>query len=263
VCKYFGTSKSGYYKKLTSLDAVSIFEDVVVTEVKQIRSDFPYYGTRRLWEAMKKTGFSIGREHLRKILKKYGFILPVRYKKIHTSIPGNLQISPQNLIKGLDVTHKNQIWVTDITYVHTLEGIVYVSALMDIYSRKIISAYVSTNLKTSSSLLCLQGALKSVKHTKGIIHHSDHGTQYCSYDNLNTLLDNEMEVSFTGKDHCYDNAKIERFWKTLKYEYGLKAIIKSKYLANKLIMNAIDNYNNYRLHSALNYRVPEEVYNAA
>lgn len=263
LCAYFGMSKSGYYKKLASLENACIFEDMIVQEVKQIRADFPFYGTRKLWEEMKNNGFTIGRDHLHKILLKYGLILPLRHKKIHTSIPGNLEISAQNLIKNLPVTHKNQVWVTDITYVYTLEGIVYVSALMDIFSRKIISASVSPNLKASGSLACLNGALKTVDDPKGIIHHSDHGTQYCSYGYLETLLHNSMVVSFTGKDHCYDNAKMERFWKTLKYEYGLKEVIKSKHLANKLIMNAIDNYNHHRLHAALNYRVPSAVYNAA
>lgn len=240
-----------------------IYEEIMMREVKEIRAEHPFYGTRKIWGDLRKAGHQIGRDKLHKLLVKYGYILPLRYKKIRTTIPGNLEISPQNLLKKLPVTHKDQVWVTDITYIHTLEGIIYVSAIMDIFSRKIISASISTNLKASSSLLCLQGALKTVSCTKGIIHHSDHGTQYCSYNYLNTLLDNEMDVSFTGKDHCYDNAKMERFWKTLKYEYGLKDIIRSKYLAKKLIMNAIDDYNNRRLHAALNYRVPEEVYNAA
>jgi len=263
LCAYFGISKSGYYKKLKNLEHERIYEDMVIQEVRRIRVEFPYYGTRKVWREMQNSGFTIGRDYLHKILVKYGLILPVRYKKIHTSIPGKLEISVHNLVKDLPITHKNQVWVTDITYVHTLEGIVYISALMDIYSRKIISAVTSTNLKATGSLACLQGALRTVDNPGGIIHHSDHGTQYCSYAYLETLLDNNMEVSFTGKDHCYDNAIMERFWKTLKYEYGLKDVIKSKYLACKLIDNAIDHYNHRRLHAALNYMVPEDVYNAA
>ena len=263
LCAYYGISKSGYYKKLNHLEHERIYEDLVLQEVRQIRTESPYYGTRKVWREMKTGGFRIGRDRLHKILVRNGLIQPIRYKKIHTSVPGNLGISAQNLVKNLPITHKNQVWATDITYVYTLEGIVYISALMDIYSRKIISATVSTNLKTTGSLACLHGALKTVEDAKGIIHHSDHGTQYCSYAYLETLLANHMEVSFTGTDHCYDNAKMERFWKTLKYEYGLKDVIKSKYLACKLINNAIDHYNHRRLHAALNYRVPAEVYNAA
>jgi transposase InsO family protein len=239
------------------------YERMIIAEVRKIRSVNQAYGTRKLWRQLARDGIIIGRDRLHRILRKYDLLLPRHYKKVYTTFPGIYEPGFENKIKGLAVDHVNQAWCTDITYIHTTEGILYVSALMDLYSRKIISYNISNNLRTEGALGCLERALKEVTQTKGIIHHSDHGTQYCSYRYLHTLHRNGLEVSFTGKDHCFDNAKMERFFNTLKYEYGLQAVVRNKKLAIELIKKAINNYNHIRLHAAINYMTPSELYDAA
>lgn len=263
ICLFFDKSKSWYYDTLASCERVREFEQKIIESVMEIRAEHPFYGIRKLWHQLARNGIEIGRDRLHRLLRKYNLTLPRHFKKIRTSIPGIYDIGFENKIKGISIEHPNQVWCTDITYIHTTEGILYVSALMDAYSRKIISYNISNNLRTEGSLNCLEAALKSVPLANGIIHHSDHGTQYCSYRYLNQLLSHGLEVSFTGQAHCYDNAKIERFFNTLKYEYGLINVIRNKQLAIKLIKSAVLDYNSKRLHAALKYNIPDELYYAA
>lgn len=263
ICSYLDISKSWYYELKANQERHREHEAEMVTVVKQIRAEHPAYGIKKVWKQMSRNGIVIGRDRLHRLMKKKGLILPRHYKKVRTSFPGIYDQGFENKIKGLTVDHINQVWCTDITYIHTAEGMLYLSAMMDVFSRKIISLHVSNNLRTEGSLACLNKALKQVPNAVGIIHHSDHGTQYCSYRYLNLLSCQGMQISFTGKDHCYDNAKMERFFNTIKYEYGLKKVIKSKKLAIEMINNAVYDYNYKRMHAALDYKIPCEVYDAA
>ena len=263
ICHYYDKSKSWYYDTLASQGRVLEYEQMILSEASKIRKINPAYGTRKLWQQLARNGVDIGRDKLHRILNKHDLTLPRRYKKVRTTFPGMYDYGFQNLLANLKVDHKNQVWCTDITYITTTEGILYVSAMMDLHTRKIISYSINTNLKTDGSLDCLNKALKQCPHPEGIIHHSDHGVQYCSGRYLERLFKNGMLVSFTGPNHCYDNAKMERFFNTLKYEYGLKKVIKSKRIAVELIKNAIHNYNYTRLHAAINYMIPAELYDVA
>jgi transposase InsO family protein len=263
ICSFLDISKSWYYEMKASLERQKEYEKAILNAVRQIRAEHPVYGTKKLWKQLERNGVTIGRDRLHRLLTKHGLILPRHYKKVRTSFPGIYDQGFENKLKGLNVTHINQVWCTDITYIHTAEGMLYISAMMDVYSRKIISLNISNNLRTDGSLDCLSKALHHIPTASGIIHHSDHGTQYCSYRYLSLLSSNGMQISFTGKDHCYDNAKIERFFNTLKHEYGLKGVIKSKKLAIEMVKNAIYDYNYKRLHAALGYKIPYEVYDAA
>lgn len=263
ICSNLGVSKSWYYETMANREKVRQYEQQIVNEVQEIRKENPVYGTRKIWHQLARDGTIIGRDKLHKILLKYNLTQPKHRKKVRTTFPGMYEQGFNNLIKNLIIDHKDQVWCTDITYIYTTEGILYVSGIMDIFSRKIISFNVSNNLRTEGSLVCLQKALKQVANPQGIIHHSDHGVQYCSGRYLEALLSKGMQVSFTGPNHCFDNAKMERFFNTLKYEYGLNAVIKSKKLAIQMIKNAVQNYNYTRLHAAINYMIPCELYDVA
>jgi transposase InsO family protein len=263
VCKCFDKSKSWYYDTLASSQRVLEYEQMIVNEVVKIRAIHQAYGIRKLWHELSNIGIEIGRDKLHRILRKRGLLLSRHYKKVRTSIPGIYDSGFENLIKGLPITRPNQAICADITYVHTTDGILYLSVLMDMFSRKILSFNISNNLQTDGALDCLNQALKNAPDLKGAIHHSDHGCQYCSYRYLKRLQANGLAISFTGQNHCYDNAKIERFFNTLKHEYLLRGVIKSKRLARELIKSAIHDYNNHRLHAGINYQVPAQVYNAA
>ena len=263
ICRIYGISKSGYYKRLKEEPVKAAFEQNVVSMIKNIRKAHPYYGLRKIYAQFDRDDHPVSRDKLWHVMQKHDLMLPRRYRKIRTSIFTGAEFQPTNLIKGVETTGKNQIWVTDITYIITMEGVMYMSAIMDLHSRKIIAHSISTDLTTNSSMLCLDKALKTVDKPSGIIHHSDRGSQYCSHAYRRVLQIKEMKISYTGKDHCYDNAKMERFFNTLKYEYGLHGIVKSMDLAKQLINSAVKDYNGYRLHAALQYRIPNEVYDEA
>lgn len=263
ICRTYGISKSGYYKRLKAEPVKAMYEQSVISEVKNIRKAHPQYGLRKVCAQMARDKHPVSRDKLWRMMQKHALMLPRKYRKIRTSIFLGAGFQPTNLIKGVEATGKNQIWVTDITYIITLEGVLYMSAIMDLYSRKIISHSISTDLTTNSSILCLRKALKTTDNPAGIIHHSDRGCQYCSHAYRDILNTQKMSISYTGKDHCYDNAKMERFFNTLKHEYGLHGILKSMSLAKELINCAVNDYNGSRLHAALKYRIPNEVYSDA
>lgn len=263
ICNIFGISKSGYYKKLKALPKKEAFEREVVSLVRGIRKDKCFYGLRKIYHELNSKGFKIGRDHLWRIMKEHDLMLIKKRNKFRTTIPGEPPKETHNLIKDLQITKPDQVWVTDITYINTAEGVVYLSAMMDLHTRKIISHSISSDLRTNSSLVCLKKAIRSVSTTKGIIHHSDRGCQYCSYLYRNVLKNNGLNPSYTGKNHCYENAKMERFFNTLKHEYRLKNIIKTKKLSEKLVNKAIKDYNQNRIHAALGYKTPNEMYLAA
>ncbi len=263
ICGILGISKSGYYKKLSTLTQRETFEQKVVSTVKEIRKDKSFYGLRKVYHEFCERSFDIGRDRLWRIMQKHGLMQQVKRNRYRTTIPGVAPKESYNLIKDLEINAPNQVWVTDITYLTTVEGIVYMSAIMDLASRKIIAWSISNDLKTQSSIVCLKKAIKSVKSSEGIIHHSDRGSQYCSYLYRSILEKNGIKPSFTGKNHCYENANIERFFNTIKHEYGLKGVIQSKALAKKLVGKTVEHYNNVRIHAALGYNVPASLYNAA
>lgn len=264
ICAYYGVSKSWYYKTLSTYDKRMEFERMVLKAIMVIRAAHPFYGLRKVWHEIKHDHkIKIGRDRLHRLMQEHGLMLPRRYKVVRTTFPGILATSVENKIKFLDIKGKNHVWVTDITYIQTHEGVIYLNVIMDLWSRKIIAYYVSDDLKAVSSLKCLQKALKTVNNTDGLIHHSDHGVQYCSNLYLEYLLAHGIEPSFTGENHCYDNAHMERVFNTLKYDYLLKNPVRSKSLAREIIANAIKDYNYGRIHEALDYRKPGEVYDAA
>ncbi len=263
ICQFLNISKSRYYEKLASFPKKQEYERSLLDAILRIRRLFPMYGIRKVWRQMLEDGFCISRDKVHRIMQKHGLILPKRYRRVRTSIPGMLPGIVENRIKDLDIRHKNQVWATDITYIHTTEGLLFLSVVMDVYSRKAISYHVGHNMRTDESLRCLEKAINSVDDPKGIIHHSDRGVQYSSGRYLEKVLSSGMQISFTGKDHCYDNAKMERLFNTLKHEYGLAGVLKSKRVAIDLIRKVIHDYNYNRMHAALDYKKPGEVYDAA
>lgn len=264
ICAYFHVSRSWYYKILSSLEKRLEFETTVLLAIGLIRREHPFYGLLKVWYEIKHVhNILIGRDHLHRLMQEHGLMLPRRYKAIRTTVPGTLLPSVENKIKHLDVVRKDQVWVTDITYIQTYDGVIYLSVIMDLWSRKIVAYHVSYDLKAESSLECLQKALNTVDDPMGLIHHSDRGVQYCSYLYVNHLLANGLDPSYTGKDHCYDNANVERFFNTLKYEYGLHRPLSDRRLTKRIISSAIEDYNYGRIHEALSYKKPGEVYDAA
>jgi putative transposase len=167
-----------------------------------------------------------------------------------------------NKIKELEIIKSNQVWVSDITYISTREGFMYLALITDLFSRKIVGYDISDSLEAEGCKRALKRALSLVKESSEIIHHSDRGIQYCCKEYIKILKGRKMEISMAAKGDCYENAVAERVNGILKGEYDLGMKFLSKKLAVKSTKEAVNLYNNLRLHSSINFKTPQQIYAA-
>jgi transposase InsO family protein len=165
-----------------------------------------------------------------------------------------------NLIKQLKVNEPDQVWVSDITYIKTEEGMCYLNMITDAYSRKIVGYAVDQTMETESMIEAMKMAIVNKYNNIKTIHHSDRGLQYCSKEYVNLSSKNGIQLSMTENSDPYENALAERMNRTIKEEFGLDRKIKSKELVYNLLKESITLYNNKRPHLALNMLTPDEVY---
>lgn len=263
ICGYFGYSRQGYYKHRQLEQARRTEADLIVTAVREIRKTQPRVGSRKLKNMLYPEGIDISRDRLFDILRNNKMLIEKQraYHKTTNSLHG-LRYHP-NLIKDLEILRPAQVYVSDITYIHTLEGFMYLSLVTDHYSRKIVGYDLSESLSVEGSLRALKMSLKHVKNTQTLIHHSDRGIQYCSKAYTDMLRDHGVSISMTEDDHVYENALAERVNGILKDEFYLGQTLRSKTIAHKLVRDSIKIYNQKRLHMALNYHTPDSVFYAA
>ena len=165
-----------------------------------------------------------------------------------------------NLIKNIEINRINQVWVSDITYIRTINGFCYLALITDAFSRKIVGYDISDSLELSGCLRTLQKALSKAGKLNGLIHHSDRGIQYCSNQYINQLKKNSIQISMTEENHCYENAVAERVNGILKDEFFFDQTFFDLIHAKRATKNAIKLYNKKRLHLSLNYKTPNMVY---
>ena len=163
----------------------------------------------------------------------------------------------------MDVTAPNQVWVSDITYIRTIKGFCYLALITDMYSRKIVGYDISDSLELAGCLRALKRALRTARPAAEFVHHSDRGIQYCSNQYVNELKKRKIKISMTEENHCYENAIAERVNGILKDEFYLDQCFFSTNNACKATKNAIDIYNNKRLHVSLGYKTPNMVFKIA
>ncbi len=166
----------------------------------------------------------------------------------------------KNIIKDLEITKPNQVWVTDITYIRTIKGFCYLALITDVYSRKIVGYDLSDSLELKGCVRALNKALYQAKNIENLIHHSDRGIQYCSNVYTQILKNKNINISMTEENHCYENAIAERVNGILKDEFYLDQTFVNKEHAKRATKNAINLYNQIRLHLSLEYKTPNMVY---
>lgn len=222
-------------------------------------------GCYKLW-LKHKTEFDIdlalGRDKFFDLMRDEGLLIKRRRKYVRTTNSDHGFKTYDNKIRGLEIIRRNQVFVSDITYISTREGFMYLALITDLFSRKIVGYDISDSLEAEGCKRALKKALSIVSNTKGIIHHSDRGIQYCCREYTKTLIKNKIEISMAAKGDCYENAVAERVNGILKQEYELGSKIISKTMAVKLTKEAINLYNTRRLHSSINFKTPEEKYAA-
>jgi len=264
VCNCFDLKRDAYYKYQRRFNHRETVVSQVIKQVKQQRTQQPRVGTRKLYEAL-QTSFEaahikVGRDSLFDILRENNMLVKRKRAYAKTTNSYHHFHKYNNLIKELEVTAPNQVWVSDITYIRTVKGFCYLALITDLYSRKIIGHDISDSLELAGCLRALQKALWHVRPAAGLIHHSDRGVQYCSHMYVNELKRKGIKISMTEENHCYENAVAERVNGILKDEFYLDQCFFSTANAKRATKNAIKLYNNKRLHVSLGYKTPNSVF---
>jgi transposase InsO family protein len=225
----------------------------------------PRLGTRKLYYLLKPKiqdhAIKLGRDVLFGFLRAEHLLIRPLKRYIQTTNSKHWLRRHPNLIKSLIVKSPEQLWVSDITYLKTLDGNLYLSMITDAYSRKIMGYSISDNMEAATIATGLKMALKQRAYqNKGLIHHSDRGLQYCSKDYISIATRNNMLISMTENGDPYENALAERMNRTIKEEFGLDTLKANTNQTIKMVHQAIDTYNRARPHLALNMRTPEYVH---
>ena len=216
----------------------------------------PFYGSRKYTVFLRSLGYHINRKRVIRLMNKLG--IQAIYPKKRTTVPNpNHQVYPY-LLRGLAVEQANQVWCTDITYLPVGKGHFYLVAIMDWFSRKVLSWRISNTMDVYFCKSALEEAL--LNYSKPDIFNSDQGSQFTSKEFTECLKEAKIKISMDGKGRCYDNIFIERLWRSLKYELIYLDSFKDGKHLTESVKKWFNWYNNERPHQTLEYRTPEQVY---
>ena len=260
----FGLSRQSYYKNKTSRIKRNADLTLVRDMVMRIRCKMPKIGTRKLYYLIKDElnilHIKIGRDVLFNFLRAEHLLIKPKRSYVKTTNSKHWMKKYPNLIKDIEVTKPEQLWVSDITYIQTEQGHNYLSLITDAYSKKIMGYELLDNLSAQGPLKALKSALKNRKYTHDLIHHSDRGLQYCSADYINILKENNVKVSMTENGDPYENAIAERINGILKYEFLIIDGFKNHLEALKIIKESVEIYNDERPHLSCEMLTPNQTH---
>ena len=253
-CELLGISRSGYY-----YCPVEVRDDdlVCMRVMDEIYTKRPFFGARRLRDELQDHGFQIGREHTAALMRQMG--IEAIYPKKRLSQPNKENRIYPYLLRGLSIDHSDQVWCSDITYVRLRHGYAYLVAVMDWFSRYVLSWELSMSLESGFCVTALENAL-------GIstpeIFNTDQGSQFSSAAFTGVLKDSEIRISMDGKGRAFDNIMIERLWRTVKYEEVFLTGYPHLFAARDSLEKYFEFYNEERRHSSLNGQTPHAAYSA-
>ncbi|MGB5864856.1 MAG: IS3 family transposase [Sulfitobacter sp.] len=252
-CKLLKISRSSIYYTPVGFDQATID---LMHEIDRIFTKYPFFGSRQIAAYLPQSGFSAGRHRVRRLMGIMG--LQAIYKGPNTS-----KKHPQHkiwpyLLRKLPITRPNHVWCSDITYIPVKNGFLYLVAIMDWATRKVLSWRLSNTLDASFCVEALEEAL--AKHGKPEIMNTDQGSQYTGADWITTLTKADIKVSMDGRGRYLDNIFIERLWRSLKQEAVYLHEITDGFQAKRIIDNWIGFYNTERPHTALDKRTPDIAY---
>jgi putative transposase len=235
---------------------VSAEDLAIMRRIDELHLDYPFAGSRMLRDLLGREGFEIGRQRVATMMKRMG--IEAIYRRPNTSKPAPGHKIYPYLLRGVTVGRPNQVWAMDITYIPMSRGFVYLAAVVDWFSRRILSHRVSITMETEFCLEALEEAL--VKHGKPEIFNTDQGSQFTSVDFTGMLIGNAIAISMDGKGSWRDNVFVERIWKSVKYEEVYLRAYDSVGEARASIGRYVKFYNERRPHSSLDRRTPDEAY---
>lgn len=268
MCKIFKVSKSGYYDWLNRGPSKRWSENESLTvAIRDIfKQSFESYGAPRVREELLKRGYTVSRPRVARIMGANGLFAKRKRKfKVTTDSKHDYPLAPNILDRDFTVNGQNQVWVSDITYIGTGEGWMYLTVIIDLFHRKVVGWSMSHTLGTSETMIpAWKMAVRSNTITNKLIFHSDRGPQYASHDSTDILKEHNGLVtqSMGRKGNCWDNAVAESFFKSLKVEWVYHQNYGPRSEAELSIFQWIETwYNRRRIHSSLNYKTIEEFEN--
>ena len=265
LCRLFGRSRQAYYEQLHYVAIQSIEEDTILSLVREVRKDFPRMGARKLliylkpkFEAMH---LHIGRDAFIELLYRNFMLVRKAKNRRKTTFSNHWMHKYPNLTSGYTPAAPNRLWVSDITYIETGGGVIYLSLITDAYSHKIVGWNLSRTLRSSGALAALKMALRDMNGKQPeLIHHSDRGCQYCCRDYVNMLHSRDIRIRMTESGDPLENAVAERVNGILKTEWIYDSQPDSWQQAVALVGRIIDLYNHQRPHQSIGYMVPAQVH---
>ena len=252
-CEIFSLSRSSLYYERMGLSEEG---QRILDEMDKIYLDFPVYGSRRMSRELKRRGFKVGRLRVRTLMRILG--VEAIYPRKRLSFPDKEhQIYPY-LLRDVEIDRPDIAWASDITYIRLKHGFVYLVAVMDLYSRYIVSWRISNTLETD---FCCEALKEALERGRPEYFNTDQGAQFTSKEFISILQTEKIKISMDGKGRVIDNIFIERFWRTLKYEEVYTKSYESVWECKKNIREFIEKYNAQRLHQSLKeYDTPFEAY---
>jgi len=252
-CSLLGLSRSGFYNKPKAVktDDLALLR---LLDEQYLRT--PFYGSRRMTVHLRRLGHSVNRKRVSRLLRQMG--LQAIYPRPRTSTPNPEHKVYPYLLRDVAVTRPNQVWATDITYVPMAHGFMYLVAVLDWWSRKVLAFRVSNSLEAGFCVEALKEAL--ARHGCPEIFNTDQGAQFTSQAFTGVLEAAGVRISMDGKGRCYDNIFVERLWRTVKYEYLYLHAFEGGQDLRQGLRTWVEWYNRERPHQGLGYHTPDEMY---
>ena len=253
-CELLGVNRAGLYYQPLGESAENLR---LMRLLDEQFTKTPFYGSRKMVEWLRTRGFEVNRKRVSRLMDVIG--IEAVYPKPRLSQPGDGHRIYPYLLRGVEVQRVNQVWSTDITYIRMAHGFVYLVAVMDWFSRYVISWSLWLTMEIG---FCVEALQRALRRGRPEIFNSDQGSQFTSEKFTGELLTREIAISMDGRGRCMDNIFIERLWRSLKYEEVYLKEYESVSEARAAIKRYFRFYNDERLHQSLAYRTPTALYKA-
>lgn len=264
LCRVLQVTRSAYYDwDQRGATVVGAEEFMLCARMKALfAASRQSLGSRGMVRHLCNAGYTLGRYRVRRLMKRLGLVVKIKRKyRVTTQSKHDLPVAGNELNREFSQTAPNQAWVADITYVWTVQGWLYLAVVMDLYSRRIVGWCMDRTMTQALAIRALMMAINLRQPKAGLMHHSDRGSQYCSEAYQTLLKQHSIRSSMSRKGNCWDNAVMERFFKSYKEEWIGDQVYYTRDAAIRDMQEYMKYYDGVRLHSTLGYRTPMEYEN--
>ena len=262
LCRVLGVTRSGLYAFAARGESKRTQDDrALLIHLRDAHTESRgTYGSPRLHLELRDRGFLVGRNRVARLMKLDGIKARHRRRFVHTTVVDPaLPVAANVLDRKFSASEPNRFWAADITYIRTLQGWLYLAVVLDLYSRRVVGWSTSAHIDRELVIRALDAAVQQRRPSAGLLHHSDQGCQYASWDYQRTLREQQIVCSMSRKGNCWDNAVVESFFSTLKTELVYRSSFITRDQARSAVFDYVETfYNPKRRHSSLGYLSPAE-----